>query len=95
MCTEYRTLTVMTHALKMILGIILLRNRRNIKKEINMRQSGFISGTGTREGIFNLTIINERYCEMNKEVHLCFIDYEKAFDRVNHGELIECLNDIG
>ena len=32
---------------------------------------------------------------MNKEVYLCFIDYEKAFDWVNHEKLIECLKDIG
>ena len=39
-------------------------------------------------------MINERYCEMNKEVYLCFIDYEKAFDRVNHEKLIDCLKNI-
>ena len=59
-----------------------------------MLQSGFIFGKGTREGIFNLRIINERYCESNKEVYFCFVDYENAFDRVNHEKLIECMKDI-
>ena len=31
---------------------------------------------------------------MNKEVNLYFIYYEKAFDRVNHEKLTECLTDI-
>ena len=54
-----------------------------------------MTGKGTREGIFNLRMIYERYCEMNKEVYLCFIDYEKALDRVNHEKLIDCMTDIG
>ena len=32
---------------------------------------------------------------MNKEVHICFNDYEKAFDRVNHEKMIECLRAAG
>jgi len=28
-------------------------------------------------------------------VYICFIDYTKAFDRVNHTELIECVKEIG
>ena len=95
MCTEYRTLSLMSHLLKLILRIILLRNREQFEQEINILQSGFMTGKGTRDGIFNLRMINERYCEMNKEVYLCFIDYEKAFDRVNHEKLIDCLTDIG
>lgn len=31
---------------------------------------------------------------MNKDVYICFINYEKAFDRVNHKELVECLQKI-
>ena len=28
-------------------------------------------------------------------MYACFIDYEKAFDWVNHEKMIKCLNDIG
>ena len=28
-------------------------------------------------------------------IYACFIDYEKAFDWVNHEKMIKCLNDIG
>ena len=95
MCSEHRTLSLMSHLLKMILRVILQRNRRRIENEINEQQSGFMSGKGTREGIFNLKTICERYCEVDKKVYACFIDYEKAFDRVNHKKMIECLKDIG
>ena len=46
---------------------------------------------GTREGIFNLPPINERYLEKHKYVYICFIDCEKAFDRVMHEKLCEVL----
>ena len=49
----------------------------------------FRKGKGTREGIYNLRTINERYLEKQKDVYICFIDYEKAFYRVNHDKLME------
>ena len=58
-------------------------------------QSGFRPGIGTREGIFNLRTILERAIEVQQDVYICFIDYTKAFDRVNHSKLIECLKEVG
>ena len=54
-----------------------------------------MSGKGIREAIFNRRMICERYCNVNKNIYACFIDYEKAFDRVNHELMIKCLQDIG
>ena len=34
-------------------------------------------------------------CEVGKNVYVCFIDYEKAFDRVDNEKMIECLKNIG
>ena len=30
-----------------------------------------------------------RYLEKHKDVHICFIDYEKVFDRVKHEKLCD------
>ena len=35
-----------------------------------------------------------RYIEVQKEVSICFFDYEKAFERVYHDEIMECLEMI-
>ena len=32
---------------------------------------------------------------MQKDLYLCFIDYEKAFDSVKHEELFQCLEKAG
>ena len=53
-----------------------------------------MAGKGTREGIYNLRTIIERYVKCEKNVHLCFIDYEKAFDRVKHEKIIECMENL-
>ena len=44
---------------------------------------------GTLEGIFNLRTVLERYLVVLKDVYVCFIDYEKAFDRVYHVEIMK------
>ena len=93
-CSDYRTLSLMSHVLKVILKVLLQRNRKTIEIEIDESQSGFITGKGTREGIFNLRTIIEQYMNTNKDLYLCFIDYEKAFDRVNHERMIQCLQQL-
>lgn len=93
-CSQYRTISLTSHVMKVLLKIILNRNRNKIETEINEVQSGFRQKVGTREGVFNLRIILEKYLEYNRDVFICFIDFEKAFDRVKHEKMIECLNNI-
>ena len=94
-CTDFRTISLISHASKILLLILTSRIQSTILKEISDLQSGFVPGKGTREGIFNLRMIMERYLEKKKDVYMCFLDYKKAFDRVNHEKLISCLNSLG
>ena len=84
--TLTRFQSLMCHTLKLLLIIIL----RRIYDKIN-RNVGFRKNSGTREGIFNLRILVEKYIDTEKDVYACFIDYSKAFDTVKHKELIESL----
>ena len=43
----------------------------------------------------NLRLICERHFEVQKDVYICFLDYGKAFDRVRHEPLMQCLSEIG
>ena len=94
-CTEFRTKSLMSHVTKLLLKIIQQRIANKIDKEVSRLQSGFRSGTGTREGIFNLRTICERAIDVQKDVYICCIDYTKAFDRVKDIKMIECLSEIG
>ena len=94
-CTDFRTISLMSHITKLLLKIIQQRIIGKIEGEISSYQSGFRQGTGTREGIFNIRTLCERSLEVQNDVYVCFIDYTKAFDRVKHGKMIECLSEIG
>ena len=79
-CTEYKTISLMSHMTKLLLKIIQVRITAKVHKEVGELQSGFRSGMGMREGIFNLRSICERALEVGKKVYIFFIDYTKAFD---------------
>ena len=51
-CTEFRTISLMSHITKLLLKIIQQRMANKIDREVSRLQSCFRSGTGTREGIF-------------------------------------------
>jgi len=95
MCGNYRLISLMSHITKIILRIIMRRIRNKLLPEISEEQFGFKKDCGTRNAIFLLRILGERSLEMQKDVHLAFIDYEKAFDRVKHDVLIEDLKSLG
>ena len=94
-CKEYRTISLMSHVTKLLLKVIEQRIVKKIDNEVSRLQSEFRTGSGTREGIFNLRTVYEQATDLGKDVYICFIDYTKAFDRVKHSKIIECLSEIG
>ena len=93
-CETHRTISIMGQISKIILKVILKRIRRKIRQEVAEEQCGFVEGKGTSNAIFMLRMIAERMIEKQRDIYLCFIDYEKAFDRVKHTHLIQMLEDI-
>ena len=93
-CSDYQTLCLVSHILKILLKVVLKRNKHKILSVIIETQSGFMAGKGTREWIYNLRTIIERYVKCGKNIYLCFIDYEKAFDRVKNEKIIECKENL-
>ena len=57
-------------------------------------QAGFRKGRGTRDQIANIRWITEKAREFQKNIYLCFIDYAKTFDCVEHNKLWKILNEI-
>ena len=58
-------------------------------------QAGFRKGRGTRDQIANILWIMEKAREFQKNIYLCFIDYAKAFDCVDHNRLWKILKEMG
>ena len=86
-CENYRTISLITHASKIMLKIILHRQQHITEEFISKEQDGFRKGRSTSEQIFNLRIISEKYAQHNKPLFHVFIDFKKAFDRVWHEAL--------
>ena len=94
-CSNYRTISLMPHTLKIFLKVIQDRIGCKIDREVGQTQFGFRPGSGTREGIFCFNILAQKHIEVNQDLYTCFIDYSKAFDKVQHVQLIDCLEKIG
>src|SRR5438132_1095970 len=90
----HRTISLMSVVLKLILRILMQQMRNKIRPETNKSQCGFMNDTGTRNAIFILRNICERSIEVNKDLYLCFINFTKAFDRVQHKKLLNMLQDL-
>ena len=57
-------------------------------------QAGFRKGRGTRDQIANIRWIIEKGREFQNNIYLCFIDYAKAFDGVDHHKLLKILKEM-
>ena len=64
-------------------------------RELSDVQAGFRKGRGTRDQIANICWIMEKAREFQKNIYFCFLDYAKAFDRVDHNKLWKILREMG
>lgn len=94
-CGEYRTICLMSHLLKLFLKILQRRIYGLCEENIFVTQFWFRDAVGTREALFCVQVLFQRCRDMNVDVYACFIDYRKAFDRVQHHKMVEILKDLG
>ena len=64
------------------------------RPEIGIEQCGFVTDTGTRNAMFMVRMISERAIEKQRDFYMCFIDYTKAFDRVQHDEQLKMMMNL-
>ena len=84
---------LISHASKVMLKILQAGLQQYMNWELPDVQAGFRKDRGTRDQIANLHWVFEKAREFHKNIYLCFIDYEKAFNCVNHNWKI--LKDMG
>ena len=49
---------------------------------VNEMQCGFMPGKGTVDALFIARMLQEKYGKKKRRLYMCFVDLEKAFDRV-------------
>ena len=100
-CSDFRTIALISHASKVLLHL-LKRRISAIIGQLEESQMGFRKGKGTRDAVFQLRMISEKITQMRenrrkkgKKLYLCFVDYQKAFDRIKHDKLTDVMKKAG
>ena len=88
-CSNYCTIALTSHASQVMLKILQVRLQLYVNCELPDVQAGFRKGRGTRNQIAIICWIIENTRESQKNI--CFIDYTKAFDCVDHNKLRKIL----
>ena len=94
-CGNYRIIALISHASKILLRVLQKRLEAFLIPELPIEQTGFRRGRGTRDHISNLRWLMERARDNQRELFMCFIDYKKAFDCVDHQRLWNTLKGMG
>lgn len=82
-CSNYRGLIHLSLPVKVYSGALERRVCWNVETRIQEEQCGFHPGCGTVVQLYTLSRIHEGVWEFGQPVYLCFVDLEKAFDRVS------------
>ena len=77
---DYHTITLISHASKVMLKILQARFQQYMNCELPDVQAGFRKGRGARDKVANTCWIIEKAREFQRSTYFCFIDYAKAFD---------------
>ena len=88
-CTSQSAL--ISHASKVMLKILQARLQQYVNRELLDVQADFRKSRATRDQIANICWIIKKAREFQKNIYVCFIDYAKAFDCVDHNKLWKIL----
>ena len=78
-CSNYCTITLISHASKVMLKILQARLQQYVNHVLLDVQAGFRKVRETRDQIANICWIIDKAREFQKNIYFCLIDYTKAF----------------
>lgn len=94
-CGSYRGIALLSAAGKVLSHIINGRLNQLAENYLPESQCGFRPFRGTVDAIFVVKQLQEKHLEQYRDLYLCFVDLEKAFDRVPRTALWAVLEKIG
>ena len=91
--SKYRTVALISHASKVMLKIFPTRLQQYMNHELLDVQAGFRKDRGTRDQVAKIRSIIVKAREFLENI--CFTDYAKSFDCVDHNKLWKILKKMG
>ena len=88
---NYRSISLLSHSYKIFTRLLQTRIERTLDENQPREQAGFRKGYSTTDHLQALNQIIEKSNEYNLPLRIGFIDYEKAFDTVEHFAIFEAL----
>ncbi len=92
---NYRPISLSSTLLKVFAKVLEKRLNKKLGESQPCEQAGFRSGFSTIDHLFTLNQLIEKTVEHQMELHMAFIDCEKAFDSLKHEFLINTLRSQG
>ena len=93
-CSNYSTITLISHASKVMLKILQARLQQYANHELLDVQAAFRKSRGTRDQIANIRCITGKAREFQENIYFCFTDYTEAFDCVDHSKPWKILREM-
>ena len=94
-CNNWRGITLLSIPSKILAKVIINRMSAAVEKSLRREQAGFRKGKGCADQIFTLRNIIEQCNEWQRELHVNFVDFEKAFDSLHRESLWRILRHYG
>src|SRR6478609_3445136 len=87
--------SLISYTSKILLKILTNRIEVKARDFMGRGRFGFGEGCGARDAVGVMRMICEGSLEIGNNVCICFVDFEKAFDRVNWEKMMKVLQSIG
>lgn len=88
---NYRPISLLSHVYKLFTRIVTKRITNKLDLYQPREQAGFRRGFGTNDHLLVVKTIIEKCTEYKKPIVPIFVDYEKAFDSIDQGKMLQAL----
>ena len=92
---NYRGISLLNVCYKIYAKMMAKRIGTEAESFILECQNGFRSGRSCTDASYTIKLLMEKRIEYDLETHMCFIDFEKAYDMVNRKTLLSVLKKRG